>query len=134
MSQSSQCLGLCAFGNISRPIVWPKFLRLVLKLFMRQNSFHLSGMLFIVGHIWRSWETKLFETTTKSKVFETNTTTFSRTNFFGSLLRLFLDQNFWDRYRAFFETKVFETDTETFFRDQIFSRPIPRLFSRLNIF
>ena len=71
----------------------------------------ISDMFFIVGHvghIWRSWETKLFETITKSKVFETNTTTFSRTIFFRSLLR------------HFFRLNIFETDTETFFRDQNF--------------
>ena len=93
-------------------------------------------MLFIVGHvghIWRSWETKLFETITKSKVFETNSTTFPRTIFFRSLLRLFLRQKFsrpiprlflrpkFSRriLRLFFETKFFETYTETFFRDRV---------------
>ena len=33
----------------------------------------ISDVLFIVkyvGHIWRSWETKLYETITRSKVFE----------------------------------------------------------------
>ena len=93
----------------------------------------ISDMLFIVGHvghIWRSWETKLFETITKSKVFETNTTTFSRTNFFRSLLRLFLDQNFWDPSRDFFWDQSFRDRYWDFFRDLIFSRPILRLFSR----
>ena len=42
----------------------------------------ISGMLFIVEHIWRSWETKLFETITKSKAFETITTAFFRNKFF----------------------------------------------------
>ena len=111
----------------------------------------ISDMLFIVGHvghIWRSWETKLFETITKSKVFETNTTTFLRTNFWRSLLRLFWDQNFWDGYWDlfrdqnfrdrywvfFFRPNIFETDTETFFRDLIFLKQIPRLFFETKIF
>ena len=89
-------------------------------------------MLFIVGHvghIWRSWETKLFETITKSKVFETNTTTFLRTNFFRLLLRLFLRPKFlrpiprlflrpkFSRLipRLFLRPNIFETDTKTFF-------------------
>ena len=108
----------------------------------------ISGMLFIVGHIWRGWETKLFETITKSKVFETNTTTFSRTIFFSSVLRFFLKPKFSrliprlflrpkfsrpiprlffetkyfrDRYRDFFSRlNIFETDTETFFETKIF--------------
>ena len=74
---------------------------------------------------------------------------FSRTNFFRSLLRLFLrpkflrpiprlffeTKSFRDRYRDFFSRpNLFETDTDTFFRDQIFSRPIPRLFFETKYF
>ena len=105
----------------------------------------ISDMLFIVGHvghIWRSWETKLYETITRSKVFEVQS--FREQIFLGRYWDFFWDQNFWDRYRDFFwdqsfrdryrdffsRPNIFETDTETFFLDQIFSRPIPRLFSR----
>ena len=118
----------------------------------------ISDMLFIVGHvghIWRSWETKLYETITKSKVFETNTTTFSRTIFLRSLLRLFLRQKFSrpilrlfsrpkfsrlilrlffetkyfrDRYRDFFfETKYFRDQYRDFFSRPKLSRPRPIL-------
>ena len=79
-------------------------------------------MLFIVGHVghvWRSWETKLYESITRSKVFE---------------VQSFREQFFLGRYWDFFETKIFETDTETFFQGQMFSRPIPRLFLGPNIF
>ena len=46
------------------------------------NMVDISDMLFIVGHvghIWRSWETKLYETITRSKVFEVQS---FRENFF----------------------------------------------------
>ena len=68
----------------------------------------ISDMLFIVGHvghIWRSWETKLYETITRSKVFE---------------VQSFREQIFLGRYWDFFETKIFETDTETFFETKVF--------------
>ena len=95
----------------------------------------ISDMLFIVGHvghIWRSWETKLYETITRSKVFEVQS--FREQIFLGRYWDFFWDQNFRDRYRDFFwdqsfrdryrdffsRPNIFETDTETFFRDQNF--------------
>ena len=95
----------------------------------------ISDMLFIVGHvghIWRSWETKLYETITRSKVFEVQS--FREQIFLGRYWDFFLDQNFWDWYRDFFlrpkfsrpilrlfsRLNIFETNTETFFRDQNF--------------
>ena len=63
----------------------------------------ISDMLFIVGHvghIWRSWETKLYETITKSKVFEVQS--FREQIFLGRYWDFFWDQNFRDRYRDFF--------------------------------
>ena len=82
----------------------------------------ISDMLFIVGHvghIWRSWETKLCETITRSKVFEVQS--FREPIFLGRYWDFFLDQNFRDRYRDFFSRlNIFETDTETFFWDQNF--------------
>ena len=82
----------------------------------------ISDMLFIVGHvghIWRSWETKLYETITRSKVFEVQS--FREQIFLGRYWDFFWDQNFRDRYWDFFSRpNIFETDTETFFRDQNF--------------
>ena len=90
----------------------------------------ISDMLFIVGHvghIWRSWETKLYETITKSKVFEVQSfweqiflgrywDFFWDQNFRDRYRDFFWDQTFWDRYRDFFlRPNIFETDTETFF-------------------
>ena len=111
----------------------------------------ISDMLFIVGHIghiWWSWDTKLFETITKSKVFETNTTTFSRTNYFRSLLRLFLKPKFSRLIPRLFLRPKFSRPIPRLFLRPKFLRPIPRLFfetkyfrdryrdffSRLNIF
>ena len=95
----------------------------------------ISDMLFIVGHvghIWRSWETKLYETITRSKVFEVQS--FREQIFLGRYWDFFQTKIFETDTETFFETKVFETDTETFFRDQIFSRPIPRLFFETKYF
>ena len=73
-------------------------------------------MLFIVGHvghIWRSWETKLYETITKSKVFEVQS---FREQFFQVVTETFFETKIFETdTETFFETKVFETDTETFF-------------------
>ena len=121
----------------------------------------ISDMLFIVGHvghIWRSWETKLYETITKSKVFEVQS--FWEQICLGRYWDFFWDQNFRDRYWDFFWDKNFQTNIETFFETKYFwdryrdffwdpnfrdwyrdfvlrpkcSRPIPRLFLRPNIF
>ena len=115
----------------------------------------ISDMLFIVGHvghIWRSWETKLYETITRSKVFEVQS--FREQIFLGRYWDFFWDQNFrdryrdffwdqsfrdryrdffWDRYRDFFSRlNDFETNIETFLRDQIFWDRDWDLFSILN--
>ena len=55
------------------------------------NMVDISDISFMVGHIWRSRETKIFETITKTKVFETNTKTFLRQKFSKPISRLFLD-------------------------------------------
>ena len=98
----------------------------------------ISDMLFIVrhvGHNWRSWETKIFETITKSKVFETNTTTFSRTNFFRPLLRLFLRPKFSRPIpRLFLRPKFLRPIPRLFFETKYFRDRYRDFFSRLNIF
>merc|ERR1711860_490795 len=83
----------------------------------------ISDMLFIVGHvghIWRSCETKIFETDTETffetKVFETDTETFFRDQIFSRPIpRLFFETKYFrDRYRDFFSRlNIFETNTET---------------------
>ena len=87
-----------------------------------------SGMLFIVGHIWRSWEAKLFETITKSKAFLNQCHNFFLEQIFRSLLRLFWHHIFWCHYWDFFEMKIFETVTETFFETKIFETDTETFF------
>ena len=65
----------------------------------------ISDMLFIVGHIWRSWETKLYETITRSNVFEVQS--FREQIFLGRYWDFFWDGNFRDRYRDFFSRPKF---------------------------
>ena len=125
-----------AFGNVSRPILRPILLRLLLKHFMRQNQDKVLLVHISTGRtLWVIDLTLIFY----FEIYEIPRL-FSRPKFLRPISRLFLEQIFPDQYwdfetkdfetdsETFFRPNIFETDTEPFFWDWKFSRPIRRLF------
>ena len=130
MSQSSQCLWLVVplamYEDQSSDHI---FLRLLLKYYDTKSYQSITCGLCISLWKWSQLELlRVIDFTFyleirelpnffEIKTFETNTKTFLRLNLSRTILRLFWDQNFRDRYWVFFfRPNIFETDNETFLR------------------